>query len=199
MWLPDTNIDSSFADPDNPDHYFLLKIDNEFQNVFKLNVAKGRIFSDEDFRDTGDEIPLILGYDFQKYYNVGDVITDDDGQRYRVVGFLEKLSFYLNPARDSLIHWLDKAFITPLQPDKFDAWEYYSAISYTFVITNNTSNLQTIQEKSNELGLFTFEFRSFRDQLQNLIGINRFKVMVTGFIMTIILIFAIISFISTLV
>jgi len=203
MYLPDANIDSSFADPDNPDNpdsYFLLKIDNEFQNVFKLKCAKGRLFSDEDFKDTGDEIPLLLGYDFQKYYNVGDVITDYRNQRYKVVGFLEKSSFYINPLRSNQIYWLDRAFVVPIQPNKIEETsEYDSAICSTFIITDDPANLQAIQEKSNELGLHTFSFESFTEILEAELEIYRYIILVIGIITAVILFFAIAGFILTLI
>ena len=202
MWLPEGSIGSSFAeDPKyNPDVYFLLKIDEEFQDVFKLKCVKGRIFSNEDFEDTGNEIHLLLGYDFQKYYKLDDVIYDYMEQCYRVVGFLEKSSFHLNPGWANRVIWLDRAFVVPIQPDKIEDTIYYSsAICSTFIITDDTTNLQSIQEKSNELGLYTFEFTSFTDWLQDLSKRTIYGIMVTGFIMTIILIFAIIAFISNLI
>lgn len=201
MWLSDSILDNSFAlNPRNmPNAYFLLKIDEEFQSVFKLKCIKGRLFSQDNFKHTGSEIPLILGYDFQKYYDLDDIICDDDDQLYRVVGFLEKSSFYLNPSRGSLIYLLDKAFVIPLQPDRFEAWDYCSAINSTFIITDDSENLHDIQEKSNKLGLYTFESISFTDQLQYLLEANRFEVLTIGFIMTTTLIFSIIGFISNLI
>ena len=201
MWLSDSILDNSFiVNPRYaPNAYFLLKIDEDFQSIFKLKCVKGRIFSTGDFKDTGRQNPLLLGYDFQKFYDLDDIIYDDESQCYRVVGFLEKSSFYLNPSRGSLIYLLDKAFVIPLQSDKFEAWGYCSAINSTFIITDNPENLQIIQEKSNELGLYTFESISFTDQLQYLLEANRFEVLTIGFIMTTTLIFSIIGFISNLI
>jgi len=199
MWLPDASIDSSFADEYNPNHYFLLKIDNEFQNVFKLKCIKGRLFSDKDFEDTGNEIPLLLGYDFQKYYDVGDVITDYIGQRYKVIGFLEKSSFYVSPLRGNQIYWLDKAFIEPIQPHRLEEWDYYSAIASTFIVTDNPVNLQAIQEKSNELRLHTFSFESFTERLESELEVYRYTILVIGIITAVVLFFAIAGFILNLI
>lgn len=203
MWLSDSNLDDSLTKRPGytPGMYFLLKIDQEFLSVFKPKYVKGRIFSADDFKDTGSEIPLLLGYDFQKYYDLDDTIRDDEGHSYRVIGFLEKSSFYLDPLRGYIIFWLDKAFVVPLQPDKFgdDTAYYESALSSTFIITDDTNNLQAIQEKSNELDLYTYEYRSFTEQMQNLLEATRFKVMITGFMMAIILIFSSIGLILNLV
>jgi len=202
MYLPDANIDSSFTnpyDPGNPDYYFLLKIDNEFQNVFKLRCVKGRIFSDEDFKDAGDEIPILLGYDFQKYYDVDDVITDYRNQRYKVIGFLEKSSFYINPLRGNQIYWLDEVFVEPLQPYRFEEQDYYSAIASTFIITSNPENLQAIQEKTNELRLHAFSFESFTEILEEELEIYQYIILVIGIITAVILFFAIAGFILNLI
>lgn len=201
MYLPDSNLDDSFVISRHvPNAYFLLKIDQEFHSIFKLKCVKGRIFTTVDFKDTGSEVPILLGYDFQKYYDLDDIICDNEGHCYKVIGFLEKSSFYLNPGRDSMVYWLDKAFIVPLQPDRFSyTSEHESAISSTFIITDDTENFQAIQEKSNELGLYTFEYRSFTNQLQNLLEAKRFRAMIIGFMMVIILIFSIIGLISNLI
>jgi len=203
MWLSDSNLDSSFAEHPqwDPNAYFLLKIDQNFLNVFKLKCVKGRIFSADDFKDMGSEIPILLGYDFQRYYDLDDTIRDDEGHSYRVVGFLGKSSFYLDPGQGDTIFWLDKAFIIPLQPDKFgdDTTYYESTINRTFIITDDKENLQAIQEKSNELNLYTYEYRSFTEQLQDILEANRSKIMTIGFMMTIILIFGIIGLISNLI
>jgi ABC-type antimicrobial peptide transport system permease subunit len=203
MWLSDSNLDDSFTKHPGytPGMYFLLKIDQKFLSVFKLKCVKGKMFSTDDFKDTGSEIPLLLGYDFQKYYDLDDIIYGDEGHSYRVIGFLEKSSFYLDPLRGDIIFWLDKAFVVPVQPDKFgdDTTYYESALSSTFIITDDTENLQKIQKKSNELDLYTYEYRSFTKQLQYLLEATRFKVMITGFMMAIILIFSSIGLISNLV
>ena len=200
MWLPESNIDSSFAvDPKyDPDAYFLLEIDNEFQDVFKLKCVKGRLFSTGDFKDTGNEVPLLLGYDFQKYYKLDDVIYDYSEQCYRVVGFLEKSSFYLNPYNDE-VYWLDRAFVVPLQPDKFEELDYFSAISSTFIITDDTANLWAIQEKSNELKLYTFEFRSFTEDLNMASEGYRYGILMLGLLAAAMLFFAVTGFILNLI
>lgn len=198
MWLPESNIDSSFAEKYNPENYFLLKIDNEFQDVFKLKCVEGRLFSTGDFKDTGNEIPLLLGYDFQKYYKLDDVIYDYRDQSYRVIGFLEKSSFYLSPRTGNTTYGLDKAFITPLQPDRFEETEYESAIYSTFIITDDPEDLKAIQEKSNELGLYTFEFTSFTEYLNMASEGYRYGIFILGLITVTILFFAVTNFILNL-
>ncbi len=203
MWLSDSNLNGILARGPlyEPNAYFLLKIDEEFQDVFKLKCVKGRLFSTGDFKDTGSkiQIPLLLGYDFQKYYDLDDKIYDDGGQCYRVVGFLEKSSFYINPLRGEEISWLNRAFVIPLQPDRFEEWDYSSAIYSTFIITDDPENLRAIQEKSNELNLYTFEFRSFTEYLQMRLEGYHYSILIIGFIMAAILFFAVAGFILNLV
>ncbi|MDI6735860.1 MAG: hypothetical protein QME42_06660 [bacterium] len=200
MWLNNTKLDSSFAiNPRcEPNAYFLLKIDDKFQDVFKLKCSKGRLFSDADFNSTVSEIPLLLGYDFQKYYDINDTIHDNEGYNYRVIGFLDKLLFHINPLQGETIYWLDKAFVVPLQPNKFDTIGYDSAICSTFIITDDPCNLQAIQEKSAQLGLYTFDFRSFTKQRQYLLESSNYELIIWGFIISVILFFAVTSFISVI-
>ena len=168
MYLPDANIDSSFTNPynpGNPDYYFLLKIDNEFQNVFKLRCVKGRIFSDEDFKDAGDEIPILLGYDFQKYYDVDDVITDYRNQRYKVIGFLEKSSFMLTRLEAIKSTGLIRHLLNLFSRINLIRGIRGLLLYYSQYFCAGGPQLQAIQEKSNELRLHTFSFENLLKDL----------------------------------
>lgn len=176
----------------------MLEIDDKYQTYFNLKTIQGRVFTDQDFLSTADEIPLILGYDFQKYYDLNDVIVDESGKTYRVVGFLDKSFYYVNPLEGETVFLLDKMFIIPFRSLKADCSEFHSAILSTFVITNNPAGLRAIQSKSNSLRLFNLNFRSFSEQLEYLLGSTRRQMISWGVMVSGILFFAMTSFVSSL-
>jgi hypothetical protein len=200
MHLNDSKPYRFFAvDPDfDPGQFYLLKIDDRFQDYFGLRTIKGRLFSEEDFSSTQKEIPLLLGYDFQNYHNLDDVIIDTAGKSYRVIGFLDRSNFYLNPVEGRTVFHLDRMFITPFQQLTFDTICYHEAIFSTFVITDDPAVLRQIQEKSNQLGLFTFDFRGFTDQLEYLSEYTKSNLIFWGTAVAAILFFALAGFIAGL-
>ncbi len=54
-----------------------IMTDKLFFEMFPIKLDSGRFFTDEEFELTyekGQVIPVLLGYDFKKYYNIGDTI-----------------------------------------------------------------------------------------------------------------------------
>jgi hypothetical protein len=199
MWLAEDKSDNSLAVHYNPPHkgYNLLKIDDKFMDVYELQCIEGSPFTKEDFSSTGDTIPLLLGYDFRPFYQLNDIITDPRGFRYHVVGFLEQSAYFMQPGTSSEIYPLDTWFVIPVRPDLDGSYD--SAIMTTYIITNDPSHLQKIQQKSTELGLFTFEFRSFTEQMGRIQEEIDLQIKIMGLMFSVVLIFSMIGLISNLV
>ena len=199
MWLAEDKSDNSLAVRSNPPHkgYNLLKIDAKFMDVYELQCVEGLPFIREDFSSTGETIPLLLGYDFRPFYQLNDIITDTRGFRYHVIGFLEQSSYFMQPGKSSEIYPLDTWFVIPVRPDLDGSYD--SAIMTTYIITNDPSHLQKIQQKSTELGLFTFEFRSFTEQMGRIQEEIDLQIKIMGLMFLVVLIFSMIGLISNLV
>ncbi|MDW7684898.1 MAG: hypothetical protein SCK29_12375 [Bacillota bacterium] len=199
MWLAEDKSHNSLAVRSNPPSkgYNLLKIDNKFMDVYELQCVEGSLFTREDFSSTKETIPLLLGYDFRSFYQIGDIIEDYRGFRYHVVGFLEQSSYFIQPGKSGGIYSLDTWFVIPVGPDLDDS--YSSAIMTTYIITNDPSHLQRIQQKSTELGLFTFEFRSFSEQMRRIQEDHDLQIKILALIFSVVLMFSMIGLISNLV
>ncbi|MBT9139280.1 MAG: hypothetical protein DDT31_01863 [Syntrophomonadaceae bacterium] len=76
---------------------------------------------------------------------------------------------------------------------------YSSAIMTTYIITDAPSHLQRIQQKSTELGLFTFEFRSFTEQMRRIQEDHDLQIKIIALIFSVVLTFSMIGLISNLV
>ena len=198
MWLAEDKSHNSLAVRSNPPHkgYNLLKIDDKFMDVYELQCVEGSLFTREDFSSTGETIPLLLGYDFRSFYQLGDII-EDSRFRYHVVGFLEQSSYFIQPGKSSEIYSLDTWFLIPVRPDLNGSYD--SAIMTTYIITDDPSHLQKVQQKSTELGLYTFEFRSFTEQMGRIQGEIDLQIKIMGLMFSVVLIFSMIGLISNLV
>ena len=57
------------------------------------NICKGETFSPEDYMYSGEKINVLLGYDYMKYYKIGDEISVlylGEPLKMRIKGFLKK-------------------------------------------------------------------------------------------------------------
>jgi len=189
LYLGGSKPDSSFAEDRGMDRsrFELLKIDDRFQDYFDLHAYKGRLFSEEDFNSADTEIPLIIGFDLKEYYDPGELIIDAIGQPYRVIGILDRSHFFVNPLEGRTVYPLDRMFIAPFQPVKFDTSCYHAAIFSTYIITDDQAALRSIQEKSTELRLFALESRSFTEQMEFLLEDAREGIITLGLIISVIL------------
>src|SRR5690554_4510971 len=171
----------------------LLKIDQNFSSVYDLNCVEGELFTSEDFQSEGT-IPLLLGYDFQKYYQLGDIITDTHDVRYQVRGFLEKSSYFLQPGKSDEVYLLDSWFVVPITPEIFmDSADFDPIIMSTYIFADDASDLEKIRNKSTELDLYSLEFRSFAQQMQWIREDFNLLIKLIGFILVVVLLFSIIG------
>ena len=95
-------------------------VSENFDEVFHLNMYQGRFFEEDD-RNTNDSaipVPIVLGNDFAKSYEVGDVI-EMEGDTAIVIGILDD-NMYLSLW--GYVEYLDDAMLTlcPYLPRQFD-------------------------------------------------------------------------------
>ena len=166
-----------------------------FVDFFSLEASSGRMFNENEYSQKEQLTPIVMGHDFSPFYNIGDVIDEE----YRVVGFLEKGIFYLNPLASNDVNNLDKTIVFPLiLNDKSDFSEYDMAICKTFLITEAEASLQEIAQKSNDLKLYDFEFQSFKDRLDYIIAEAKTLIDVYIFISSMIMFFCATAIVSNM-
>lgn len=167
--LKDNRLDDSLVsftyDLTGDKCYSGLICNEDFINFFDFRLSKGRLFNTGDYSDTSNIIPVIAGYDYSKYFNLGDVIDSE----YRIIGFFEKDSRYYDIKACGDLLSLDKSIVMPFQREKALQHDnlglYDSIINKTVIITEDERVLDDIQKKSSELGLYTYSFRSVEEQL----------------------------------
>ena len=79
--------------------YRSMQINAAFIEFFGIDVVEGRLFEYYDYDITNEIIPLLLGYEYRNYANIGDYIefnfwfAELTGE---VIGFLERGTYYNN-------------------------------------------------------------------------------------------------------
>ncbi|NLL66066.1 MAG: hypothetical protein GX239_09710, partial [Clostridiaceae bacterium] len=147
-----------------------LAINDSFIDYFNLELKAGEFFKLKDYLDTTDLVPVVAGSNFENFFRLGDIIqSKKDGIQYNIIGFLKNGSKYYDIKSSSDIIPLDKALILPIQSNKAkiqnDFGLFDTIINKTVIITDNENMLRSIAEKSAELKLYTFDFKSVGEQM----------------------------------
>lgn len=91
------NLSSVSNNIDGNEIYFNgLAINETTIEKFDLSLLEGRKFSTNEYEDTSNTLPVILGYNFKKFLKLGDelkIFSENPEQRIKVIGFLKKDSY----------------------------------------------------------------------------------------------------------
>jgi hypothetical protein len=93
-------------------------ITEKFLDVFSLSVVSGRLLNKDDFNTTNDTVPIMIGYELQDYYKLGntyELLNGGNGEYFKglVVGILSKNSEYYELNSVNVSFPLDYSYIVP--------------------------------------------------------------------------------------
>ena len=148
----------------------VLQINKNFFDLYQINLQQGRIFYDSEWNGQINEdepIPVLVGSEVAETYPIGTRFTNEvsDKSLFEIVGVLDKDAFYLEPVVGNRIISLDSAFIIPWIPRESFNNGYRNRAETDEAKTKRTVKAD-ISAKSKELGLFDFDFVSFREQIE---------------------------------
>lgn len=166
-----------------------------FFEIYNIKVIEGRMFNEEDYTKNAEYIPIIVGYNLKDRYKVGKIYTEkDQGNKnvtYKVIGTLENNSSY--PSLTDIGREIDLNY-TYFRPASVDLLNDFAsldmAINSTVIFTNNESDLRLIEKKSNDLGLFSMQYKIINDRIDDFINYFEKKILYQMFLAVIILLFA---------
>lgn len=181
---------------------------NGFFEVFDQKVISGRNFDSKDYENTGDVIPILVGYNLKNKYQLDEVYQIENPingelQNYKVVGILEYNSRYVNLDNyQTDFTDFNNSYIRPFNEESLFTYHDFSifdlAINSTVIITDNEEEINEIINKSNDLGLFSLEFVTLEKSLSIVTDRTKQLVYYEGTILVLLLIFSLIGFISAL-
>lgn len=152
---------------------------------FDLNVIKGRLFQPDDFDDTGNMLPVLMGSSYMDIFEVGDQLPAAYHQKkvtLEIIGFLhENTMIYFNGDSE---FYLDQYIILPYinynaPTTEFDDWfqkiVYFAMINGYIAISPGDSStrsmmmeLETISEKT---GFYNYSFIGSNPNIQQYRGL----------------------------
>lgn len=109
--------------------------------------------------------PVVAGADFREGYGVGDCITDDHGQQYEIIGFLDKGEAFAMPTQSKDLYVMDKILVSPVYTD---ISSYMGVIGYMQscqFLVGSKQELSVIEDLNFELCLLDGYFVSYKSQL----------------------------------
>lgn len=179
-----------------------LRISSDFFDFADLELTVDRRQIAERFRDfrRGETVPVILGSDFQDFYEEGENFADSDGRKYRVVGFLKAGEAYAAPFESEKAIGLDRWMVVPrLVEPLSEGIGYLTDLVGTYFLTEDKVVMDRILEKAHELGLPPMEYRSLEAQLASDVNDLKNEAITMGCVMAVILLFATTGMISHMV
>lgn len=176
----------------------VLYVNKGFMEQFNIEIVNGRKFNEEDFKDK-KITPILLGEDLKKSYILGEEINDINGNVYKVIGFINKNSFYLDLKKSDEINYFKNSIVAPIQDKNLNSVpDYDMIINNTYILSKDKSVLSKIQDKSSELGLYTYKFKSLKNQFESIKKSNEDYIKSISLMLILILGFSIVSCISNI-
>jgi|GEM_PF-1648558 len=115
------------------------RIDKAFFELFPVRLDSGRFFTDEEFElenEPGSTVPVLLGYEFKKYYEIGDVLEtelnwnivwsdispkEDYVVNVEVIGFIAKDEVFPDDVGSTLISY-NKRIVSPYNNRRYSEY-----------------------------------------------------------------------------
>lgn len=166
-----------------------LQMNQKSFKFFNLDISEGRKWEDNDFNDTKDFVPVLLGDSYKKIYKIGEKFTinyylkDID---VKVIGFLNQNSkvlfngdpeFYLD--RYILLPYLNYNAPVSKEDYRFQTIAYFAMVNGYVVTDNDQSKIRSMMERIKVISeMSSFENYSF-------IGLNPHLQQYNGLMMVI--------------
>ncbi|MBQ2802025.1 MAG: hypothetical protein IJF03_11655 [Lachnospiraceae bacterium] len=151
----------------------IMEVSSNFFEKYKLQgnftqeeIENNFVMYDSSVFGNGiEEIPVILGSDYSKYYEKGEVIRDDFGGKYKVIGLLEKNSSIVLPMQGKELIELRNVIICPTCIDKSDQGNMLDYIFSCQFLVEKRQELDMIEQKNRELKLLDTYFECYDYQI----------------------------------
>lgn len=175
-----SDIDCVFKDKNGDKYFSIVYAGKNFVDFFSFSLIEGRLFSDEEYSKRSFYLPVLLGNQFSRYYEIGDILNNE----FLVVGFLAPDSFYLDPGKKTDVVYLNSSIVAPFIIDaETNPLGLVNFTAYGTLIAKDEHILPHIVEKARELKIFDgISFISYRDQLDRIVR-ESMVVIYIGFLM----------------
>lgn len=109
--------------------------------------------------------PVVAGAAYAKQYKTGDIIVDDAGLKYQIIGFLDKGEVYSMPRQDKELMSTEHVLVTPVYIDLTDNDDIMTYIASCQFVVEDRQVLSEIEDTNFQLKLMDGYFISYSNQL----------------------------------
>lgn len=181
----------------------------KFFDMFKFKVIEGRLFNNDDFIvDSEETVPVLIGYNLKECYNIGDTYTFSNGGtgkefKGKVIGILQYNSSYPDIYNIYNKIVLNDTYIIPLNLDYMmensGVSDFDMAINSTVLFSTNAQIIKNIENVYKSYNLFNVKFIPIQESLNEFIEYMKPQIIYELVIAFIIIIFAAIGMISSMI
>ena len=147
-----------------------ISIDQNYLDIFGLQLESGRLFSQEDFTHLDpDHVPVILGYDYMKYFSIGDTFKGSyleipglqnngnfiESMTFEVIGFIKEDTWFWQIANNAPIPF-DTWIIIPYVYQTLEEW-----LNFRDTYSQYTSTYNCINQYLTGLGVVIFTTKHY--------------------------------------
>ncbi|MCL2323361.1 MAG: ABC transporter permease [Oscillospiraceae bacterium] len=185
-------------------------IDDGMYNMVNINISKGRGFNKDDYDlDVAAEIPVIIGENLSKYYNIGDVIvekTDAPSRyltKYKVVGILNKgQMFFAGDSNFSSIKNMENALLIPFSKEDNSLDDYFIryGVNCSYRVKGDADVTQVMNDfdkKSSDLNL-TLKSIKYSDDMKEINGVSNGGIFYNAFLAFMLTFFSLLGIVSSI-
>ncbi len=140
-----------------------------------------------------ETIPIVAGADLKKLYHLHDVLYDQGTQKYEIIGFMDKDSFYVAPGKTREKIRLDQAIIQLNRVDKediFSLWGYYDS---TYFLADDLQFMEDEIEQLRKQELLKLSVNNYTKQMDAIRVDMQDQMVLMGSIVLIILVFCFVA------
>lgn len=151
----------------------LMYMEKDSFKGLKLNID----YKGFQLNDNETNIPVYAGYDYKSFFSIGDIIKGDSGNKYKIIGFLDKDQFmfstnsstdalsYTNNLNSFLVVPYDITNITKLPPHYDEtSFEFYTMTNNLFLYKTEDAKLRIdsiLKEKGIDTTYLSTQMKKF--------------------------------------
>ncbi|MBM7717629.1 putative ABC transport system permease protein [Bacillus thermophilus] len=171
----------------------------EFFNYFQVDIVEGRYFDKKDYKDKKEVTPVIIGHYFAKVWDMGETFSDTYGNKYKVIGILDKGATYINIMSSREIHQMDSMILLPLNESKLQSVPDYDEIIPTaYIVPQKETDIKKMIDYAAELETYSLGYKSLSEQIKHVIRDKQTWIQMQLFLLALVASFTMLSLIVSL-
>lgn len=178
-------------------------VNKEFLDLNNIQVCEGRMFEEEDYQISGNQVPVLVGKDLQEEYQLGQTFTYQDGDLgeecvAKVVGILNEhatrfnIGFFENET-------LNNAILKPFSVEMFLKGKNMASFDMALggmVFITDAKTANQVAEYIEKTETFTFELETVDDMLKEISERHKPQMEFQIFILVLVFVFVVFGFVS---